>query len=92
MGIHGRFVRITATHWPKLLIRVVLFAVGRNVGELEIVAAQTPLLFVRADDARRQHGVVQVNTVLRSVTLSFVFVVVHAVNIDDPFIVVTLLA
>jgi len=36
-----------------------------------------------------QHGVVQCDTVLRRVALSFVLVVIYAVNVDDPFVVVT---
>ena len=36
-----------------------------------------------------QHGVVQCDTVLRRVALPFVLVVIYAVNVDDPFVVVT---
>ena len=36
-----------------------------------------------------QHGVVQRDAVLRRVALPFVLVVIYAVNVDDPFVVVT---
>lgn len=36
-----------------------------------------------------QHGVVQRDAVLRCMALPFVLVVIYAVNVDDPFVVVT---
>ena len=49
-----------------------------------VVGAHLPLSVVPG-----QHGVVQRDAVLRRVALPFVLVVIYAVNVDDPFVVVT---
>ena len=49
-----------------------------------VVGAHLPLSVVPG-----QHGVVQRDAVLGRVALPFVLVVINAVNVDDPFVVVT---
>ena len=88
-----RFVNIWPTNRAAFIALVVL-AGALNLGQLDL--AVVPVVVVRTHLALhvvpRQHRVVQGDAVLRRVALPLVLVVIYAVNVDDPFVVVTRVA
>lgn len=65
-----------------------------NLWQLNCIdTSDTSLLFIRTDCAldtmRRKHGMVQMESALRCLTLSFVLIIVHAINIDNALIALT---
>lgn len=89
--VDRRLVVVDTSSLHAVLIGLRASLDGLDIGQLDwLYASCSALLIVWADDPlhsmRRQHRVVQVYSALRRLTLPFVFVIVDAVNIDNPFV------
>ena len=87
----GLIVVNSTTTITDVVIRLVTMFTWLDLWQLNCIdTSNTSLLFIRADCAldsvRWKHWMVQMESALRCLTLSFVLVIVHAINIDNSLV------
>ena len=98
LGNHGtvllvdcRLVSVRAPNRARPVIPVVTLGRARNLWQLNFTVVPMSTIVVGTnlalDVVVGQHGVVEGDATLRCVALSFLFVIIYAVDVHDPLVV-----